>query len=268
MPEIKLPLGEAVRRSFSFVFNHMEAFIKISLLWGILIVGLDALENFPSLCLSDAKNCNTQNSLNLYLWLMFIGEISVAVTYIVYVIERPEYKSFFNLHFGKKELKYVWALLKLVFAGLALSMIVGVFIGSFMRLIGQDNMRQLSVLFSVISFFVIIMFLSRYILVFPAIALNNAEINFEKSYQLTKGNINAIFWGAVVISLPMALANVFVAGLYYAVGVESWVLKLVFSFILIGLNLLNDVLKASFLAHIYQYFIYFYNHNQPKGEAE
>lgn len=268
MPEIKLPFGEAVKRSLAFAFNHWEAFFKISLVWALLISILDAVEGFPSLCVSGAQNCPSDSAWSLYVWGMFFSGISVVVSYTVYVIERKEYKSYFNLRFGKKDFKYIWAMIKLLFAGIAVSMITGFILGGLMSLLGQGSFRQTSMFFAMISFFFVGMFLSRYALVFPAIALENSEIGFEKSFALTKGNINAIFWGTVVMSLPMTVLNLIVAGLYFALGIDNVLLKFIFSFVLVMISLFNDAMKASFMAHVYQYFIYFYDKYSSQEKAE
>lgn len=267
MPEIKLPFGEAIKRSFNFTFNHIDSFFKISLLWGLIITGMDAFEGFSSLCMAGDESCAAQQGLNLYMIMMFFAGISISISYIIYVIERTEYKRLFNLRLGKKDFKYMWAMIKLIFAGVLISVLVGLLFGIIGRAMGLGTVRQISFVFSMISFFFVGMFLSRYALVFPAIALENKEINFEMSYTLTKGNINAIFWGAIVISLPMMLANIIITSLYFAIGGDNIIINFLFSFALIMASLFNEALKASFFAHVYQYFIYFYNHSQKKEEA-
>lgn len=267
MPEIKLPFGEALKRSFGFAFNHIETFFKISLLWGIIITGLDAWADFPLLCAAGDESCIAQKGGSLNILVMFFASISITVSYLIYVIKRTEYQKWINIRLEKKDFKYIWAMIKLIFAGMAISLFIGLILGIIGRVLGLGGVRQLGTLFSMISFFFVGMFLSRYALVFPAIALENKEISFEASYKITKGNINAIFWGMVVTSLPMMLLNMLVAGLYFALGPENWLINFLFSFVLIMISLFNEVLKASFLAHIYQYFIYFYNRLQKKDEA-
>lgn len=267
MPEIKLPFGEAVKRSFNFAFNHIDTFFKISLLWGLIIAGTDAFEGFPSLCMAGDENCIAQRGGNLYILIMFFAGISISVSYIVYVIERTKFCRYFNLFWAKKNFKYIWAMIKLLFAGVLIAVLIGLLLGIIFRAMGAGDVRKVSFLFSMISFFFIGMFLTRYMLVFPAIALENKEINFETSYKLTKGNINAIFWGTIVISLPMTFAGVIITSLYFALSTENWIINFVFSFVLIMINLFNEAIKASFFAHVYQYFIYFYNRSQKKEEA-
>lgn len=267
MPEIKLPLKEALKRSFYFAFNHIDTFLKISLLWGLIIAGTDALEGFPSLCSAGDENCMAQKGGNLYILIMFFAGVSISVSYIVYVIERTEFSRFFNLFWAKKNFKYIWTMIKLIFAGIIISFMVGLLFGLIFHALGLGSVKQVSLVVSLISFFFVGMFLSRYALVFPAIALENKEIDFETSYKLTKGNINAIFWGAVAISLPMTLASIVMTTLYFAVGSENWLINFLFSFALVMISLFNEALKASFLAHIYQYFIYFYNQSRKKEKA-
>ena len=267
MPEINLPFGEAVKRSFNFAFNHIEAFVKIALMWGILACFMDYLTGFPSLCTSADADCAAEEGLNFYVLVMFVGGISTTVSYITYVITREENKSFLTMRLGKKDFKYIWALLKLIFAGILISVCIGMFLGGLCQAFGLGEIRRLSMIFTLLSFFIVGIFLSRYCLVFPAIALENKEITFEKSYQMTKGNMNAVFWGLFVMSLPMMLTNMIVFSMYFAIGSENLVINLLFSFVTALISLFNDALKGSYLAHIYQYFMYFYRQAQNREEV-
>lgn len=257
MKEIHLPFGEAIKRSFNFVFSHLSVYIRLSLFWGMLTCLIDACEGFPSLCPIGSENCVSEQKLNLYQWSLFFGGISIIISYIIYVITKTETGKYFRPRFGTKDFKYIWAMLKLIFAAVLLSVIIGLLFGVIGSILKLGSLKQIGIIFSAISFFIISMYLSRYILVFPGIAIEDAEMSFNKSFELTKGNINAIFWGLFLLALPMSLVNIFVSSLYFAIRFDNVFLNLIFSFSLTMIGFLNDTIKASFLAHIYQYFIYF-----------
>ena len=261
MSKIKLPLGESLSRSFYFAFNHWDAFLKITLLWGLFITGLDALQGFPSL--ADTEN----NVGQLYLWGMFIGGIPITISYIIYVIERNEYKGFLSLRLGKKDLQYLWAVLKLIFAGLLIGALFGTVVNNFFQLLNIEMEMALRLFLSFLVLFMVGLLLAPYTLVFPAIALDNKEIDFQKSHQLTRGNALAILGGLIALSLPFVFINLLVSSLYMALGTENILINLFFSFIQIELSLFYHALKASFMAHIYQYFIYFYKKSEEKEEV-
>ncbi len=265
MQEIKLPFAEALKRSFSFVFNHMEVFWKISLLWGVLLTLIEALEGFPSLCLTE--ECSNQQRFPVSMWFTLLAGVSIMISYITYVIKRTEYKSFFNLRLDKRDLKYLWAAVKLIVAAVVIAFVSSLILGIIGKFLGLALEKSTFILLFMLSLCVVLFFFMRYTLVFPAIALENSEIGFEKSYALTKGNINSIFWGSFFISLPIILMNLFIVSFYMALGKNIYI-DFIFSFILCMLGFINIALKASFFAHIYQYFIYFYEKSQTKEKAE
>lgn len=264
MEEIKIPFGEAIKRSFSFVFNHLEPLLKMSLLWGLLLTILEAIEGFPSLCVTE--ECISKSAIGLSSIVAIASSISVTISYILYVINRTENKSFFNLRLGKKDFRYLWASIKLIFAGAMIAFLISFSLSFCGRLLGLTITKPTVMLLFIVSLVFIAMLFSRYVLVFPAIALDNQEIGFEKSFILTKGNINSIFWGSVIISLPVNLLNIFIVSFYMAVGKNIYT-DIAFSFVLVMLGFLSIALKASFYAHIYQYVIYFYNKNKDKENA-
>ena len=49
-----------------------------------------------------------------------------------------------------------------------------------------------------------------------------------------------------------------------ALQIEGIIAQIVFSFLSIALSLINTMLKACYLAHIYQYFMYFYNQSKEE----
>lgn len=264
MEEIKIPFGEAIKRSFSFVFNHLEPLLKMSLLWGLLLTILEAVEGFPSLCVTE--ECISQGAIGLSSIVAIASSISITISYIIFVINRTENKSFFNLRFGKKDFRYLWASIKLLFASVAIAFLISFVISILGKLLGLSITKSTIVMLFLITIFFVAMFLSRYVLVFPAIALDNQEIGFKKSYELLRGNINTIFWGTVIISLPVNLLNIFIVSFYMAIGKNIYA-DIAFSFVLVMLGFLSIALKASFYAHIYQYVIYFYNKNKNKENA-
>lgn len=262
MNEINLPFGEAIKRSFLYVLNYLIPFLKICLIWVLLLCILDGIDGFSSLCPNGAENCGNPSGYEPYLFGSIISGISVTTASICYIIRRE--KTRLCIFFGKREIRYMWAVIKLVVANILISSLVGLVSGLIGQLLGIGSIRQISILFALISFFVISILFSRYALVFPAIALENKEISFKESFNITKGNANKIFWGSTLITFPIFLLSIFISSLYMALGWDNILGKIIFSIILSYLMLLNIVLKASYYAHIYQYFIYYYEKNSKK----
>lgn len=132
------------------------------------------------------------------------------------------------------------------------------FFGGARELLNQTNM----ILFLLVILTVAVV-LSRLCLILPAIAVDNKELTFAKTFDMTKGNSNKIFFGLFLASFPVVVILLSVSSFLQEMSVENWAGKLLISTLLAALTLLNALVKSCFLAHIYQYFIYFYT---PRAE--
>ena len=92
-------------------------------------------------------------------------------------------------------------------------------------------------------------------------------MKLKKSFEITKGNSNKIFWGYIVMSLPIIFLMTLlgVAGNLVA---DSLPLRLCFSAVFLLLIYLNVAVKMSFNAHLYQYFVYFDNKRTEDAEVK
>jgi hypothetical protein len=82
-------------------------------------------------------------------------------------------------------------------------------------------------------------------------------IKFSKLYALAKGNKASIFLGQLAIMVPyLILSNAFVY-IYVLIGVNSYVVNLLFVLIAIFLSLLDVSFRGAFFAHIYQFLKYY-----------
>ena len=256
--EINLPFGEAISRSFRFVFDKLDVLLKLSVVWGIIIFVADILSGFPSLCQLNAENCNKGQSVFYYVAL-YLSSVSIIIAYIRYVINREDKTILGFFHFGKRELLYIWTSIKLGGAVIFFAFIFSLLY----RFAGFP--RTTSILLLLVTLFVICVVFSRYILIFPAVAMDDKEIGFETSFIITKGNCNKIFWGIFLIALPVFFANFFIAHIYISMASSDFGINILFSLLVLVQNILDIALKGSFLAHIYQYFAYFY-HKQARKD--
>lgn len=257
---IILPFGETIRRSYSYVFTNFQTLIKVCAAWFVILLVYDMITGFPSLCSLNSAVCNGGWAQNVSVIALSFSAIAVIVAYIRNVVLRTVYSSFMNLSFGKRELRYL-------LAGFLFVVIVAIpaFVYGFITGFASSMMHMDKLIFTQIFFIGLLAMLiicARFYLVFPAVALDNPDITFKKSFLISRGNANKIFWGQVVIMLPVFTALVILSVLYRAIGSDSYIVKMTFAALMLTISFVDAGLKASYLAHLYQYFMYFYQKQQ------
>ncbi len=261
-PVIILPFWETIRRSFSYILTNFNALVKISAAWFALLLVFDMFTNFPSLCSLNAAVCNGGWAQNVSLAALTVSAIAVIISYIRHIVLHADYSGYWNLSFGKRELRYIGAAFVFILIIAVPSFIYGFVAGFVGAILGADKIIFTQIFF--LGLLVMLVFCARFYLVFPAVALDNREVGFRKSFRITKGNTNKIFWGQMVIMLPVFAALLILSVLFRAIGSDSYVVKMLFAFLMLSVSFLDAGLKASYFAHIYQYFMYF----SQKQEAE
>ena len=68
----------------------------------------------------------------------------------------------------------------------------------------------------------------------------------------------------MVIMLPVFAALLILSVLFRAIGSDSYVVKMLFAFLMLSVSFLDAGLKAAYFAHIYQYFMYFAQKQEEK----
>lgn len=272
--EIRLPLGETVKRSFLyFIFNFRVAVTVTAFWFSILIV--EAFTGTPGVCSLRAKGCEENNYQFLSLVLMAISTVSIFVAYSRAVILKEEYRLF-HMRFGLRELKIIgYRLLVNAVPFLAL-FVLAALVFALIRMLPAPEMVKTFTLIATVGFVLTAVFvlieLSRISLLFSAIAIDNPNIRVAKSWEITRGNANKIFWGGIVMGLPSVVILVVLAAVYNLVTISFtgddnlWV-NLIFAALLLASNFLTTCLNASYYSHVYQYFVYFYNKNIEDAEA-
>lgn len=262
LPQINLPFWETIRRSFLYVFVNFEVFLKISAIWFLVLV-FEVVFDFPSLCSMDMLTCRKDGYQNISIILISMASIAVTVAYCRGVILKSQYK-FGTFHFGIRELKYLGYSLLLI-----LIMMIPIFLSmllttKFLSLIGAPE--RFLVLVPLVALAVAIIG-ARFFIIFPAVAVDNKEIDMYQAFKLTKGNANKIFWGQILVMLPVILCYILLAAIYSAIIPTNDIIKFIFVAIIIGLSYFDACLKASFQSHVYQYIMYFAHQAQEKDNA-
>lgn len=257
--KIILPLGETVRRSFMYVFLHAEQGIKICSAWFILLL-FEISTDFPVLCSLSEDVCPNLTMKRLSVFFLSMAGIGIIVKFCRHIILHENNEGYWNLSFGKRELRYF-------LNSLIYTLIILLPMYCLTLILGRALMSPIIILLTLVLLLFLMIIISRLYLVFPATAVeNHNEITFKKSWEITKGNANKIFWGQVLMMLPIALIGVCLSLTYRAIGSDNYILNLIFSFLMILLSFVDSLLKASYFSHLYQYFMYFYHkENEQEG---
>lgn len=253
---VNLPLDEAIRRSFGYVFGDLGLLFRISALWLLLLWLIDIGAGFPSLCSLNSEDCRGGGKQILSFAAMSIASFAVVIAYIRCIVLHIAPEKYGTLNFGRRELLYIGKVLAFVAVIAVPAFLFGVlagFIGAFLQIDSAVSVR-LSLLGAFICLFVGF----RFYLAFPAVAVDNKEIDFQKSFILTKGNNNKIFWGFVVVTLPGWLSLIALALVFRGLNSDIYLVKMLFAALTLIISFIDVGIKASYMAHLYQYFIYFY----------
>lgn len=268
--QINLPFWESLKRTYLYTFVNFDKVIKVSVLWMAVMLIADFAMGFPSQCTAGQECKGWQANLSMLLAVFSAVGISVAFTRTIVL---KEYHSRPYLSFGKREAKYLAYNVLILVAIILASVLLLSGITVLLRLLGlvaADGSLTLPPLYFLYLLIPLLIagYLSRLYLVLPATAVDNAEINFSKAFEITGGNAVKIFVGLFLASFPVIVILYMVTLLSQTMQLESWPAKLVVSVLIVFFTALNAILKASFLAHAYQYFLYFYNSQKTETPKE
>lgn len=262
---IILPWQECLSRSFGYFLVNLKTVFSIIIL-GVLIAGYEAVAGTPLFCsLTQTENCTaTQGAYIGVVALTTLFSVYVMVAFARFIILKDTPRPF-ALRFGGREIKVLgYQLLIDVIPGVIFGQIIGIMAAHIN--IYQDVMSKQIFLLVLVAILIAMIMLSRLSLVLSAAAVDNENMTLKKSFEVTRGNSNKIFWGNIVITLPIIVLMT-VLGFVSNIAADSLVLRLIFSGIFLILIFLNVAVKMSFNAHLYQYFVYFDNKRTEDAEA-
>ena len=258
IPQIKLPFWECLRRSFLYVLANLKALAKISSVW-LLILIYEAVAGFPSLCGLKEGSCPSEGYQNLSVVMASLASIAIAVGFCRQIISKEE-RGYFYFSFGRRELKYLLYSLFLFLLIIIPSIITIGILGSVLKVFGIQGGSAM-LLLAIIPLMIAIT-IARCFIILPAIAVDDKDLTMEKAFKLTKGNANKIFWGQALLMLPVIILVTLLSSVYESMGTDSFVADFVMALLLLVLSFLDTALKISFYSHVYQYFTYFWHHQE------
>lgn len=248
-PAISLPFWETVKRSFLYTLTNLKTVMYITGIWFTLLI-YEIANGYPSVCGITEDGC-TKISQHIATLVMAFASVSIAVAFCRHIILNVEYNKI-TFSFGRREWKYLGYKI-LIFLFIAVPSLALIFLAAFLAELVQVNVAPyvfvIPLVFAILS--------TRFYLALPAVAVNNSEVTLKVSYRLAKGNANKIFWGEVLLMLP-ALTIFFMASyLFVMINTDNFFVKFVYVALVMFLSFFDACLKAAYLSHIYQYFMYY-----------
>jgi hypothetical protein len=242
----RVAIWPLVAESYRTVFQQARLFVRLGWFWLAMgwLLGL-AIE----LLLSSARHQLIGNLVALPLLIAF----AVAWHRATLTADLPA--GWRVARFGGRELRYLGTVA--VFMGVFFGVLVLGGAG-YALLAGGTDMRGLQ---WVIGIFVLIgiFFASRFILVFPAVAIGDRDMNLARSWRLTRGHAISLFAGLCATCVPLMLFKYAVIGGIYVLagGIEgsASVIRLILVIpLFLCLDLLGTAASVGFMSYAYEAF--------------
>lgn len=253
----KLPFWDTIARSFKYVFKNRALLVGILPLIAALSV-LQILIGMPFICSITGENCSSGWGQIITLFATILAAVGVIINYCRSIICKAEI-DFVSLGFWKKMGLYLIASFVLSIM-ILIPALIGIYLLSF--LFDPNALINITTSATLLITLVISIILAPLFLVFPAIAADDFKIiRWSKLFQMAKGNHNAIFWAQFVIMMPYWLVSRMWSSLYDIIGMDNYVINLIFVVVGIAFGVIDACFKGAFFAHIYQFFK-FYDKNE------
>lgn len=229
----KLPLDDAIRRSYSIYFRTFGDVLRACWLWLVIIIPVTAITSWLQLSwmnqvMAQVNPGAPPQKLSLplslpaaKLWVLFFGvsllfmaaSFSIAVAWHRRVVldEQPRLSAS-NVVSGSfwRYIAVGIALCLCVIVPAFLGVLILVFVAS--PLVSHDTPGGLNVVFgALIAVFTVVLYVAgivamlRLSLLLPARATGDLSLTFTETWKRTRGNTWRLLWGIVACTLPPAL---------------------------------------------------------------
>ena len=248
--EVKLPFVETVIRSFRYFFENLSLYAGLATL-GFVVVLFDMFTDFPTLCAMRGIDCTQswqQSASTFLLMLISVASIILYCRNVVYKTTAMSWRGFL-----RSMALYILFSIFMVLLIAVPSIILMILYGMIVPDAGSHVILDKLILFIPL---LIAIAAAPVFLIFPAIAVEDKSFSLKKVFNLAKGNYNRIFWGQFLMMVPCGAVIILLNWLYKVIGIDNYLLNEVFIIVVIAVSMADSCLKASFYAHIYQFFKY------------
>lgn len=264
--KIKLPFIETIKRSFNYVLSDPKLLL-CSISIGLVAFIYEVFSGFPLLCSLGVQNCNADTSQSVSNLIIVLVSVAIIINYCRGIILKTSC-DFRSLSFVRRIALYILTAIGLYFAILLLGGTASAIISSVFYLFGYSAVSEIFGLIFLIMMMASAIILAPIYILFAAIAVDDRGLNLKEAFKITKGNNNKIFWGQIVMMLPCGSLMILLSVLSAYTGAESYMAKLLYCITLLLISFVDSCFKASFFAHIYQYFTFYHNKMQKKSASK
>ena len=257
---IIIPFWELIRRSLSYVVFNYTILLRLMIIPVLLMFSLQLLLK--------------QNVISQFVILIVMSYLGVGCCRRVVLNEAPELTSEYFRNMLIYLLRYMGITLLMIIPGI---IVLGIIYSS-----GDDSTRSavvdvwggrsnletgINVLFwPLMAILVAAVYCARLRISLAGAAVNDQDIDIRQSFVLTEGNTWRIFGGMLITGLPVQIMYIILMQIS-AILPQSNVMILVILLVSAFLSGIDICIKASYDAHMYQYFAYFYHKQIEDAEA-
>lgn len=246
--EVRLPFVETIRQSFMYFFNNLGLYVKLATL-GIVVVLFDMFAGFPTLCAMRGTECAQSWQQSVSTLLLMLVSVSAIIMYCRNVVFKSTAMSW--PAFARAVLLYVifsvFLVMLIVVPSIAVMFLYGVIVpGAGTHILLERLLLFVPLLLAIVA--------APVFLIFPAVAVEDTSFNIGRVFAIAKGNRNRIFWGQFLMMVPCGVVILVLNYLYRVIGVDNYLINELFVIVVIAFSLADSCLKASYYAHVYQFF--------------
>lgn len=264
--EIKLPFIETIKRSFSYVLGTPKLLLG-SISIGIVAFIYEIFSGFPILCSLGVQVCEESTKQSVSNLIIVLVSASIIINYCRGIILKSPF-DFRSLSLVRRIALYILTAIGLYFAILLIGVLSSALVSSVFYLLGYKGINEVFSLVLLIMMVVAAIILAPVFVLFAGIAVDDKTLSLKEAFKITKGNNNKIFWGQIIMMLPCGSLMVLLSVLSAYTGAESYMAKLLYCITLLLISFVDSCFKASFFAHIYQYFTFYHNKSQKKSASK
>lgn len=259
--KIIIPFGELVNRSLSYVVYNYAILFKMMIVPVLLMFAVQLL--LPKL------------GLSMFIVMIISSYLGVACCRKIVLNEEPVLSADYFRYMLVYLLRYLGISLLIfsvgsIFLGIvylfgdeiAKTTVIGILKG---KAPGLD--ASITIYFYLLIALLVAAFYSvRLRLSLASAAVNDQDINMLQAFQISKGNTWRLFGGFILANIPVLVIYFILLKLAMYLP-DNLLWGLVFAFLGTIANGIDICIKASFDAHVYQYFAYFYHKQIEDAEA-
>lgn len=261
-PKIVIPFWEVIKRSFNYVFLNFSSVSRLIAVPFLVMAGGQMLFKSQGMLLQ----------LVLLLLTAFVG---VSWSRLVILNEQPRFSKVLVGCIFRYLLNYLGIALLLLCPGILVLMGMYVFGDAAQQeqfallAAGKGSLEGSAriLIWPLVTVIVSSLICARLRLSLAAAAVEDREIGLINAFRISRGNTWRIYGGLIIIGLPVQILYVLVVQMVVVMPQGNQFFSAVGIIAGAALSLVDICLKASFDAHAYQYFTYFYHKRTEDEEA-